>query len=97
MGIQAMVAGSNRDTAKVARLLTAREWDVVQLMAEGRTNREISRALYISLETARWHAKNILCKLDLHRRAQVAAWWHGLTARPPREPVLPPQAIPAPC
>ena len=52
--------------------LTARELDVVALLAEGRSNREISRELYISLKTVKSHVSHVLTKLDVTSRTQVA-------------------------
>jgi two-component system nitrate/nitrite response regulator NarL len=57
----------------------------VALIAGGATKRHIADALVISEGTATVHVKHILRKLDLHSRAQAAAWavGHGL-ARTPR-------------
>ena len=62
--------------------LTRRERDVAALIAAGHTNREIGEALFMSERTAATHVGNILGKLGLKTRAQVAAWAqeHGLTA-----------------
>ncbi|MBX3070842.1 MAG: AAA family ATPase [Thermomicrobiales bacterium] len=54
--------------------LTRREVDVVELLASGKSNREIADALMISQSTAISHVRNILAKLDLDSRAAVAAW-----------------------
>ena len=60
--------------------LTARERDVLRLLAAGKSNREIAEALYISERTARTHVGNILGKLGLHSRSAAAsfAYRHGL-------------------
>jgi DNA-binding NarL/FixJ family response regulator len=54
--------------------LTRREQQVAELLAEGRTNREISARLYISERTAQNHVQHIMDKLGLHHRSQVALW-----------------------
>ena len=54
--------------------LTDREREVVDLIVLGRTNREIAEALVIAEGTAVRHVANILNKLNLHSRAQVAVW-----------------------
>jgi two-component system, NarL family, nitrate/nitrite response regulator NarL len=52
--------------------LTSRELDIVQLIAQGLSNREIARALSIALPTVKNHVHNILEKMHVHRRAQAA-------------------------
>lgn len=54
--------------------LSEREMEVVGLIAEGKTNKEIAAALIIAEKTARNHVSRILTKLDLTRRSQAAAW-----------------------
>jgi len=54
--------------------LTARELEVARLVAEGKSNREIAEALFISARTAQTHVTNILSKLDLESRAALAAY-----------------------
>lgn len=54
--------------------LTAREREVLDLVAQGATSKEIARALSISENTVNYHMKNIFSKLHLRNRAQVVAW-----------------------
>jgi DNA-binding CsgD family transcriptional regulator len=54
--------------------LTAREYEVARLIADGRTNREIAAELVISVKTAAAHVEHILAKLSATRRAEIAAW-----------------------
>ena len=54
--------------------LTPREQEVLEKLAHGASNREIAGALYISENTVSYHMKNILSKLHLRNRTQVAAW-----------------------
>jgi len=54
--------------------LTPREREVAALVAEGLTNAELARRLYISKKTAAVHVSNILGKLGISSRTQVAAW-----------------------
>ncbi|MDQ1509959.1 MAG: hypothetical protein QOG50_1803 [Actinomycetota bacterium] len=71
--------------------LTARELDVVALVAEGRTNRQIADELFISAKTASVHVSNILAKLGVTNRGEAAAAARqlgldlGAGARSPRE------------
>ncbi|MDF2745527.1 MAG: putative LuxR-family transcriptional regulator, partial [Actinomycetia bacterium] len=55
-------------------VLTPREREVAALLAEGLSNGEIARRLYISTKTASVHVSNILAKLGMASRAEVAAW-----------------------
>jgi len=54
--------------------LTVREREVAALLTEGLTNGEIARRLFISTKTASVHVSNILAKLGMATRAEVAAW-----------------------
>jgi DNA-binding NarL/FixJ family response regulator len=60
--------------------LTRREVEVLGLVRQGCSNREIGERLYISERTARTHVQNILDKLDVSTRAAAAAYAveHGL-------------------
>ena len=51
--------------------LTAREREILKLIAEGHTSREISEMLYISLKTVQGHRSKIMDKLDLHNRTEL--------------------------
>ncbi|GAA2409173.1 response regulator transcription factor [Streptomyces glaucosporus] len=68
--------GPGRGTA-----LTEREREVLALIADGRSNREIARRLVLSEKTVKTHVSNILMKLDLADRTQAALWAvrHGVT------------------
>ncbi len=61
-------------TAAAGAALSAREFEVVALLAKGLGNREIAAALVISQGTAKRHVENILTKLGFESRWQVAAW-----------------------
>jgi DNA-binding NarL/FixJ family response regulator len=52
--------------------LTAREREVVGLLAHGLTNREIGTRMYVSESTAKFHVHNVMRKLGVRRRAEVA-------------------------
>ena len=53
--------------------LTARETEVLALLTQGRTNRELARQLYISEKTVSVHVSNILAKLGVRSRTEAAA------------------------
>jgi ATP/maltotriose-dependent transcriptional regulator MalT len=54
--------------------LSAREMDVLRLIAGGRSNREIAETLFVSARTVERHIANIYGKLDLHSRTQATAY-----------------------
>lgn len=54
--------------------LTARESEVAILISRGMSNREIAAKLVLAPRTVENHVGNILSKLDLHSRTQIAAW-----------------------
>lgn len=54
--------------------LTERELEVLTLIAEGLTNREIADKLYISIKTVQAHRANIMEKLDLHDRVALTKY-----------------------
>lgn len=54
--------------------LTGRELDVARLVARGLTNGQIGEELYIARKTVSTHVSNILSKLNMQSRTQVAAW-----------------------
>ncbi len=56
-----------------AGVLTRREHEVVLLVAEGLTNAEIARELWISPGTVRRHLENVFAKLRVHTRTAAAA------------------------
>lgn len=51
--------------------LSEREFEVLQLMAEGLSNQEIADRLFISLNTVKTHASNLFMKLEVKRRTQA--------------------------
>jgi DNA-binding NarL/FixJ family response regulator len=70
-------AAGTGDTAKVPAVpdggLTPRELEVLRLVAEGRTNRQIGAALFISDKTASVHVSNLMAKLGAASRTEAAA------------------------
>jgi non-specific serine/threonine protein kinase len=69
-----LAAGNAATPTDDAAALTERERQVAGLVAQGLTNRQIATRLVISERTADRHVSNILGKLGLSTRAQVAAW-----------------------
>ncbi|MEJ1089285.1 LuxR C-terminal-related transcriptional regulator [Microbacterium sp. Mu-80] len=57
--------------------LSAREGEVLRLVAAGDTNRQIARNLHLSEKTVARHLSNIFVKLEVSSRTAAAAWWHA--------------------
>jgi len=76
----AEVRKAKRQTPPAFTDLTSRELDVLQLLADGQSNAEIAERLVLSEKTVRGYVSNILAKLQLADRTQVAvlAWKLGL-------------------
>ena len=55
-------------------LLTDREREVLQLLAEGRSNKEVAAALDVGLSTIETHRANLMQKLDLHNTAEIVLY-----------------------
>ncbi len=74
--VAAYALGTDADPAgdDPLKALTRREREVARLAAGGLSNREIAKALVVAEGTARLHVEHVLAKLNLHSRAQLAAW-----------------------
>lgn len=75
--------GTKRDIPNLFTDLSARELEVLRLIADGLSNAEIANKLIISEKTVKGHVSNILGKLHMLDRTQAAvfAWQQGLVAR----------------
>ena len=62
------------DDKPVKDRLTAREREVVQLLAEGKTSKEVAVTLNLSVKTAETHRTNVMRKLDLHSVADLVRY-----------------------
>jgi predicted ATPase/DNA-binding CsgD family transcriptional regulator len=67
-------AGSAGSQLVAPGMLTAREQEIVTLIADGLSNKAIGEKLFISPATAARHVANIMAKLGFSSRAQIAAW-----------------------
>lgn len=56
--------------------MTPREREVINLIAEGLSNKEIAGKLHIATHTVKSHVRNVMEKLALHTRLQIAAYAH---------------------
>ncbi|GAC1613780.1 MAG: hypothetical protein NVS9B1_22640 [Candidatus Dormibacteraceae bacterium] len=70
--------GASASGRRGLELLSRRERDVVPLLAEGLSNAEIAARLFVTPKTVEHHVTNILGRLGLRTRAEVAAWAHRI-------------------
>ncbi|MFN8486063.1 MAG: response regulator transcription factor [Caldilineaceae bacterium] len=68
----ARLAETPKSSSSALETLSAREVEVMRLLATGATNQEIAERLFISENTVKNHVRSILAKLDLKSRRQVA-------------------------
>ena len=73
--LNAKMIDRNKDNVKIESL-TRRELDVLKLLAVGMYNKEIAEQLFLSEGTVRNYLSNILMKLDLRDRTQVACFYY---------------------
>jgi len=74
MVLQKYLEGNPESLSHETSTLTPREREVVQLVAEGRTNKEVATALNISVKTAETHRTNIMRKLDCHSLSELVRY-----------------------
>lgn len=75
-----------RDASRASLGLSAREAEVMDLIASGRSNGEIARELFLSEKTVKNHVNRIYSKLGVSSRATAIAFWRGMaTALPAKE------------
>lgn len=79
-------AGSKRLVDRDNDALIRREHEIVSLIMQGLSNKEISRQLRIQNATVENHIHNILSKLQVRRRGEVAARIRGSAVLSPRRP-----------
>jgi len=67
--------------------LTKRELEILRLVAEGHSNSQLARMLWVTEQTIKFHLSNIYRKLDVANRTEASRWAqvHGLLAEPSRE------------
>jgi DNA-binding NarL/FixJ family response regulator len=66
--------GHEKKEGDSAAVLTSREREVIQLLAEGKTSKEVAVALHLSVKTAETHRTNLMRKLGLHSVADLTRY-----------------------
>ena len=69
----AVLRAVRSETENAALVLTAREQEVLALVAAGLPNKTIASQLFVAEATVKFHVRNIMDKLGVHRRVEVVA------------------------
>ena len=72
--LQRTEVSATRPATAAARRLSAREQEVLKLIAEGRSSREIAEQLALSVKTVHNHRTRLMTKLDIHRSADLVRY-----------------------
>jgi DNA-binding NarL/FixJ family response regulator len=82
--VSATVTSIRQQAAQDQPGLTKRELEILQLVAEGHSNGELARMLWVTEQTVKFHLSNIYRKLDVANRTEASRWaqLHGLLAEP---------------
>ncbi|WP_105968130.1 LuxR C-terminal-related transcriptional regulator [Streptomyces geranii] len=75
LALDIVVVRAATDTSVDRNPLSLREQEVVELVAQGLSNKQIATRLFLSPRTVDRHMENIRAKLSSFRRTQIAAWW----------------------
>jgi DNA-binding CsgD family transcriptional regulator len=64
--------------------LTRRELEILQLVAEGHSNTQLAKMLWVTEQTVKFHLSNVYRKLDVANRTEASRWaqLHGLLSTP---------------
>jgi DNA-binding NarL/FixJ family response regulator len=71
MLLEGYLTGTGTEVRDTLSRLTGREREVLQLISEGKTNKEIATILVLSVNTVESHRKHVMEKLDLHNTAEI--------------------------
>ncbi|MCL6595133.1 MAG: response regulator transcription factor [Firmicutes bacterium] len=77
--------GTEHRRPPARRGLTPREWEVAEAVADGLSNREIAERLHLSEKTVKHHVSEVLDKLGLSRRSQIAGVLRDASSRDEEE------------
>jgi DNA-binding NarL/FixJ family response regulator len=72
-GVQPAPAPAGRDSGETGGL-TRRELEILQLVAEGHSNSQLARMLWVTEQTVKFHLSNVYRKLDVANRTEASRW-----------------------
>ena len=74
-GLSIPISGpTGRDAESAARELTRRELEILRLVAEGHSNSQLAKMLWVTEQTVKFHLSNIYRKLDVANRTEASRW-----------------------
>jgi DNA-binding NarL/FixJ family response regulator len=78
------------DADPAVAMLTKREREILQLVADGHSNSQLARMLWVTEQTVKFHLSNIYRKLDVANRTEASRWAqiHGLLDPAAPEPMV---------
>ncbi|MGN6216339.1 MAG: LuxR C-terminal-related transcriptional regulator, partial [Solirubrobacterales bacterium] len=71
-----------KSAEELSKVLTARQIEILRLVADGLNNADISSRLYLSESTVKWHIRKILRALGVSNRAQAVARYLSVSSTP---------------
>jgi len=76
--------GSSQPVSDAVAVLTKREQEILRLTAEGHSNSELAKMLWVTEQTVKFHLSNIYRKLEVSNRTEASRWahHHGLLKEP---------------
>lgn len=83
LGFELVTGDTNADQFVEAAVLSDREREVLALLAQGHTNRQIADELYLAVDTVKSHVKKLFSKLDVSNRTQAAIAATSMELGPP--------------
>jgi DNA-binding NarL/FixJ family response regulator len=81
--VRALETRPSRPTEDDAAVLTRRELEILQLVAEGHSNAHVGRMLWVTEQTVKFHLSNIYRKLDVSNRTEASRWAQMRNLLPP--------------
>jgi len=72
--LRGIVEGGSSPKAELSGLLSAREWELVRILAEGKSNKEAADALHLSVKTIETHRAHIMAKLEIHSFGELVRY-----------------------
>lgn len=70
-----LMKNNDKDNSNIGATLTQQEQNIVELISQGKTNKEISKELFVAEKTVRNYVSTILKKINVDNRTEAALYW----------------------